>query len=400
MKSRYSILIIVVFSIAISLYSCKGDVKSKNESIEESQKEVDDIPLAKNSLLDFYSYLNKEKYEECINCFSKHLRESLGDEILRQGLVQRQERIGETKNSEINYSFVETNTDSIKIYVFHTKCFSDEGAFHFENISFIKENDKFLIENYEYGNLPYVSVEEANDKTSTLNMYLTKMYEAINSDDFEKVYTFVDEEIIASLGKEKLKQGFELEIAPKFEITNFKVESVEAMFKETIPVVEMIISEIASEGVYRTSVMLVQRERGYTVGLIKDIPVIDVSVESDLLETENMLVMKYVNLFYDALNKEEFKNIVSYIDGDVFINNTKEEVLESFENRIKYFGLPSQFEVTKIEQENIGDRLAYRIDIIVQNESSKKCKESLVFVQIEDNKYNIYSYEYSELIQE
>jgi hypothetical protein len=397
MKSRYSILIIVVFLIAVSLYSCKGDVKSKNESIEESQKEVDDIQLAKNSLLDFYSYLNKENYEECINYFSKHLRESPGDEILKLGLVQRQERIGETKNSEINYSFVETNIDDVKLYVFHTKCFNNDADFHFENITIIEVDGKYLISNYEYGNLPYVSKEEANDKISSLNMYLAKMYEAINTDDFEKVYTFVDEKIIDRLGKEKLKQGFEREIAQKFEITNFKVESVEARFEESIPVVDMTIKETSSRGVTKSTVILIVRAEGYKVMSFKDIPVVSSSEQKELSQEDADRINNYATYFYDALRKSDYNYIISFVDSNVFINNDKESVKKSFENRNVYYGLPISNEMISYKKDKILERESLILQLNVKNASGKNSQEKIVLIKLPDGGYRIYGYEYAEI---
>jgi hypothetical protein len=397
MKSRYSILIIVVFLIAVSLYSCKGDVKSKNESIEESQKEVDDIQLAKNSLLDFYSYLNKENYEECINYFSKHLRESPGDEILKLGLVQRQERIGETKNSEINYSFVETNIDDVKLFVFHTKCFNNDADFHFENITIIEVDGKYLISNYEYGNLPYVSKEEANDKISSLNMYLAKMYEAINTDDFEKVYTFVDEKIIDRLGKEKLKQGFEREIAQKFEITNFKVESVEARFEESIPVVDMTIKETSSRGVTKSTVILIVRAEGYKVMSFKDIPVVSSSEQKELSQEDADRINNYATYFYDALRKSDYNYIISFVDSNVFINNDKESVKKSFENRNVYYGLPISNEMISYKKDKILERESLILQLNVKNASGKNSQEKIVLIKLPDGGYRIYGYEYAEI---
>ncbi len=384
------LLIIIVF------VSCTSNVKH-NETVDtENIRQIKEIESVEEDIEEFYQNLGNSNYDSCIMYFRKQLRSNPGDEFIINGLNGRNEKMGVTKDYKILYSYENKNIEPI--IGFHIMCFNSDGVYHFENIAFVEENEQYLIDKYEFSNMPYVSVEEANDTASLLNSFLKKMYQVINSDDFNEVIKIVDNEVVERLGMEKLRVGFEKEIAKKFEIVDFEVEKIAPNIKEGIPLIEMEIIETSVKGVYRSSVTLVVRADGYKVAIMKDVPVVTTMNvnESDLLDED--LILKYVNGFYDALKQSAYKNIISYVDNDVFKNNSKESIIKSFENRNSFFGIPTKVDIESISTDKINDRFSVYIDLIIDNKSGKTSKEQIVLIKDIKGNYKLYAYEYSELI--
>ncbi|PLX07089.1 MAG: hypothetical protein C0596_13235 [Marinilabiliales bacterium] len=395
--THFLIVFIAIFFFALFL-SCGAPEKEidKDETQIAKESDVEDKIIGETELKEFYSLLSSDSFDECMEYFTSQLRQNPGEEILKQGLIQRGNIKGKLLDYKIKYSFSEKNAEGELLFGIHTICYNEADKYHFENFRFINENGKYLIRTYEYSDVPYVSPEIANDSESDLKSFLNNMYQAINTDKFENVKVLMDNEIIEHLGEETLENGYLTKIAIKSEIVDFTVESAIARIEREVPVVEMIIKEDTKDGTFKSEVLLSARADGYKLVMIDDIPVTEFNDKSNLSKDEEKLIQDYVNGFYKALESAQYKAIVGYVDDDVFLNNSKDAILNSFEQRNSLYGFPEKETINSVIRNKVGDRDSFEIVATVYNDSGKNSNEKLVLVKTIKGQYKIYAYEYSE----
>ncbi len=397
MDTKSNLIKLSIIIVLFSWVSCNSSNYKIDKQETTSNDETLEFVLVDSTVLEFYSFLEKGNYEKCLSYFSKELRNNPGDSILMLGLSERDKKMGRTLEYEILYSYTIESETGDK-YGFHTKCFNNNDLYHFENLLFIGENDRLVLENYEYSNLPYVSLEKANDPSSALNIFLDEMYKKINTDNFEDVRALIDEFVFEKLGEEKLVNGFKEQVSIKPDVIGFEVRRITTDFKKEIPIIELLINEKTNNGLYASSVKLLVRRHSFKVYSIEEASVLESAGTTNTLIVDKVLVSEYVTGFYKALKDSNYEIIMSYVDDEVFKNNSEKLILESFRNRNVYYGTPEDSEILSFENTKIGNRNAIVINTQVTGDKQKVSAEKIVLVEYKESEHKLYAYEYNELI--
>jgi len=392
MNKSLHLLLAIILS-AFFVISCSSPVNNGYDLKKENRSAA---TTTKTKLTEFYKLLSDEKYEECLNYFSSTLLSYPGAEALKTGLKSRNKTNGLTVQHEILYQTKRNDQNIGDLIVFHTKCFTLEGTYHFENIAFLDDENNFKIEIYEYSNLPYVSLEKANDTASQINIFLTEIYRLINKNKFDDILPIIDTEVITRLGLEKIKIGFEKEAAKIRGITNFEVENISSEMLENIPVVIMTINAINPNGNYKNEITLSCRSEGYKFAFIKAVKDNLLDAIKDESSDVNYDIQKELKVFYNNLSDKNYKSILNSIDKLVFTEVDENTIKTSFINRNEHYGVPQEHEIRNYEEHNISGRKAYDIQLIVNNKNGIMSSESLTFILSSKGEIKLYAYKYSE----
>lgn len=391
-----NILYVISFFLFVGfvLSSCNNDKPKQSDespSIVENQECVADSILA-----DFYKLLSQEEYDNCINYFSSNLFDNLDSTIIYQGLQNRNRVMNISSGFEILYQYNKTDVELGDLFFYHTKCFTEQGDYHFENIGFVRENGICKIQIYEYGNMPYVSVDKANDTASGLNAILTELYRVVNFGDFNDALVMIDQELVDRVGIEKVKNGFENALGIKKGVQSFKVEEIHTEILENIPVVVMRIAETGQNGVTVTEITLSCRLDGYKIAMAEDVPVVLLDSNKELSGDELEAIKSQIEKFYNFLKSGNYEMILNSIDELVFTSVDRETIRNSFVQRNTYYGIPITRNVSTYSVQTINDRPSVEIILEVNNQNNKQSKEKIILIQSKSGQLKLYAYEYSE----
>ncbi|MBN2777659.1 MAG: hypothetical protein JXR36_08455 [Bacteroidales bacterium] len=391
-----NILYVISFFLFVGfvLSSCNND---KPKQSDESPGIVDNRECVADSILaDFYKFLSQEEYDKCISYFSSNLFENLDSTIIYQGLQNRNSVMNISSGFEILYQYNKTDVELGDLAFFHTKCFTEEGEYHFENIGFIRENGICKIQIYEYGNMPYVSLDKANDTASGLNSILTELYRVVNFGDFDDALALIDQELVDRVGIEKVKNGFENALGIKKGVQSFEVEEVYSEMLEDIPVVVMRIAETGQNGVTVTEITLSCRLDGYKIAMAEDIPVVLLDPDKELSGDELKAISSQIDKFYNFLKSGNYEIILNSIDKIVFSSVDRETIRNSFVQRNTYYGVPVDYNISTFSVQSINDKPSVEIILEVNNQNKKQSKEKIILIQSKSGQLKLYAYEYSE----
>jgi hypothetical protein len=311
MKNLFYLISVFLF-FGFAIYSCNN---SKPKQSDESPSIVDNQEFVADSVLTvFYRLLSQEEYDKCITFFSSNLFENLDSSVIYQGLQNRNSVMDISSGYEILYQYNKTDVELGDLAFYHTKCFTAKGDYHFENIGFVKEDKNYKLQIYEYGNMPYVSVDKANDTASSLNNILTELYRVVNFGDFDDALALIDQELVDRVGIEKVKNGFENALGMKKGVQSFEVEEIHTEILEDIPVVVMRIAETGPKGVSVSEITLSHRLDGYKIAMAEDIPVVLLDPDKELSGEELKVISSQLDMFYNYLKSGYYDMILNSIE--------------------------------------------------------------------------------------
>ena len=395
----------VVFVFSIVIISC-GDGSSVDNN--SNQKELSDentnptgnnreIVILETHLEEFSKLLKEEDFTNICKFFSPSLRERPGDDLLIEGLQNRNVSMGVLEFSEIVYQYIDNNNNLDSLYYFHLRTTNIDNDVCYERIILQFIEKKPVIVSYEYSLLPYYSLVIANDKNSDLNMYLDSIYDMINSDDYDRIVELVDQELIDQVGEEKLKALFESQIAINPEVIGFKVIELESKIENGVVLVELMLDAMSENSSMNIDEITISVKGG--VFSVVKYQRVESNVEksnSELSNAEYGAMLKQSSLFYENLKYDMIDNIMNNIDESVFENNDYNIIKNSFLSRLNYYGQPETWKNTSHEIIKNDGILIVSFYYSVNNEKGIKSYEKIEIVKSNNGKYLLYGYDYSD----
>ncbi|MDD3739814.1 MAG: hypothetical protein PHH30_01110 [Bacteroidales bacterium] len=405
MTAKIKLFTIIVLVLTVfCVISCKNDDTKQNlglnKELTEGVSSADSVVIksAEVKLSEFYILLKESDFDSCIYFFKKELYSNNNKESLVKALEQRIISMGKPDNYKIIYNYIDYFQNKDTVYYFILRVFNEQGGMCYEKYGIENIDKKYVIGRYEYSPVPYIDTKIANDERSEIYQAINNIYKIINSKDYEKVLTIVDQSLINKQGEEKLMEMFQNQFKDYKKINQFVVNSVNAEIVSGAIYINMSLNvEDANKSIFKENIVLIDRAGTYYVTNYQRENANDKVNAAEVVLTDEQYgrFKKEFTVFYQNLSSNNIEVIMSKFDSSAFNKKSYSQIKDYIVSRINDYGIPVDTKKTEHLVRSVNDFVVVDFYMNVSNSKGTLTYEKLSIGYNEKTDFMILGYDYS-----